>query len=125
MVTGCYAQLKPGEVASLPGVAVVAGTDRKLELADYLDRVTGASSAEEAATFVTPTKEIRSFSPSCSRGDRTRYFLKVQDGCDYWCSYCTIPMARGRSRSGSIEEIVARGPRCGSRGWQGNCHHRC
>ena len=107
VVTGCYAQLKPGEVASLPGVAVVAGTDRKLELADYLDRVTGASSAEEAATFVTPTKEIRSFSPSCSRGDRTRYFLKVQDGCDYWCSYCTIPMARGRSRSGSIEEIVA------------------
>lgn len=107
VVTGCYAQLKPGEVADLPGVVVVAGTDHKLELADYLDQVLHEDHAERAATFVTPAKEIRSFSPSCSRGDRTRYFLKVQDGCDYWCSYCTIPMARGRSRSGSIDEIVA------------------
>lgn len=107
VVTGCYAQLKPGEVADLPGVVVVAGTDRKLELADYLDQVLHEDHAERAATFVTPAKEIRSFSPSCSRGDRTRYFLKVQDGCDYWCSYCTIPMARGRSRSGTVDEIVA------------------
>lgn len=98
IVTGCYAQLKPGEVAELPGVTVVAGTDRKLQLTEYLS---------ETATYVTPTKDIRAFSPSCSRGDRTRYFLKVQDGCDYYCSYCTIPMARGRSRSGTIMEIVA------------------
>ncbi|MDE6116421.1 MAG: tRNA (N(6)-L-threonylcarbamoyladenosine(37)-C(2))-methylthiotransferase MtaB [Duncaniella sp.] len=98
IVTGCYAQLKPGEVAELPGVTVVAGTDRKLQLTEYLS---------ETATYVTPTKDIRAFSPSCSRGDRTRYFLKVQDGCDYYCSYCTIPMARGRSRSGTIREIVA------------------
>ena len=106
IVTGCYAQLKPDEVRSLPGVAVVAGTDRKLELADYLDKVLAGDEAE-GTTFITPLKEIRQFSPSCSRGDRTRYFLKVQDGCDYYCSYCTIPMARGRSRSGSIDAIVA------------------
>lgn len=107
IVTGCYAQLKPGEVAALPGVTVVAGTDRKLLLADYLDQtLADTDSPDEPATFVTPTKDIRTFSPSCSRGDRTRYFLKVQDGCDYYCSYCTIPMARGRSRSGSIDEIV-------------------
>ena len=109
VVTGCYAQLKPNEIKALPGVAVVAGTDRKLELADYLDKVLAEGEADETegATFITPTKDIRRFSPSCSRGDRTRYFLKVQDGCDYYCSYCTIPMARGRSRSGSIDEIVA------------------
>ncbi|MCM1354882.1 MAG: tRNA (N(6)-L-threonylcarbamoyladenosine(37)-C(2))-methylthiotransferase MtaB [Staphylococcus sp.] len=110
IVTGCYAQLKPEEVASLPGVIVVAGTDRKLELAEYLDKALAEDAAprsHEAGTqFITPTKDIRKFSPSCSRGDRTRYFLKVQDGCDYYCSYCTIPMARGRSRSGTIDEIV-------------------
>lgn len=100
IVTGCYAQLKPEDVATLPGVTIVAGTDRKLQLVEYLNQ------ADQSTTFVTPTKEIRTFTPSCSRGDRTRYFLKVQDGCDYYCSYCTIPMARGRSRSGSIAEIV-------------------
>lgn len=103
IVTGCYAQLKPGEVAELPGVVIVAGTDRKLQLAEYL----AAQNEDTTSTYVTPTKEIREFSPSCSRGDRTRYFLKVQDGCDYYCSYCTIPLARGRSRSGKIREIVA------------------
>ncbi len=109
LVTGCYAQLKPSEVAALPGVVLVAGTDRKLQLVDYIDEIEGRDSGAygHAPEFVTPTKEIRSFSPSCSRGDRTRYFLKVQDGCDYYCSYCTIPMARGRSRSGRIEDIVA------------------
>lgn len=104
IVTGCYAQLKSDEVASIPGVAIVAGTDRKLELADYLD---SWLSTHEPKTLVTPTKNIRAFSPSCSRGDRTRYFLKVQDGCDYFCTYCTIPMARGRSRSGEIDGLVA------------------
>ena len=110
IVTGCYAQLKPEEVSALPGVTIVAGTDRKLKLAEYLAQVEAESETEttdKVSTFVTPTKDIRVFSPSCSRGDRTRYFLKVQDGCDYWCSYCTIPAARGRSRSGSIDEIVS------------------
>lgn len=101
LVTGCYAQLKPDEVASLPGVVLVAGSDRKLSLIDY---ITGETSEKMQHT---PTADISTFSPSCSRGDRTRYFLKVQDGCDYRCSYCTIPMARGRSRSGSIADLVA------------------
>lgn len=101
IVTGCYAQLKPDEVAALPGVTIVAGSDRKLRLVEYLRGEQGAG------VFHTPTRDITTFSPSCSKGDRTRYFLKVQDGCDYYCSYCTIPMARGRSRSGSIADIVA------------------
>ncbi len=103
VVTGCYAQLKSEEVQSLPGVAIVAGSDRKLRLAEYIDSWLATHTPQ---TLITPTKEIREFSPSCSRGDRTRYFLKVQDGCDYFCSYCTIPYARGRSRSGSIEQLV-------------------
>ena len=106
IVTGCYAQLKSEEVAAIDGVVVVAGTDRKLLLADYLDQWI---KTHEPRTLITPTKDIRAFSPSCSRGDRTRYFLKVQDGCDYYCTYCTIPMARGRSRSGNIDDLVAQG----------------
>ena len=103
VVTGCYAQLKSDEVASLPGVTIVAGSDKKGELGNLIDEwlVT-----HRPQTLVTPSKDIRTFTPSCSRGDRTRYFLKVQDGCDYFCSYCTIPMARGRSRSASIESLV-------------------
>lgn len=104
MVTGCYAQLKGEEIAAIPGVDIVAGTDRKLLLGNYLDEW---MAGHQPRTLITPTKDIRDFSPSCSRGDRTRYFLKVQDGCDYYCSYCTIPMARGRSRSGTIADIVA------------------
>lgn len=104
MVTGCYAQLKGEEIAAIPGVDIVAGTDRKLLLGEYLDEW---MAGHQPRTLITPTKDIRDFSPSCSRGDRTRYFLKVQDGCDYYCSYCTIPMARGRSRSGTIADIVA------------------
>ena len=104
IVTGCYAQLKSEEVAAIDGVVVVAGTDRKLLLADYLDQWI---KTHEPRTLITPTKDIRAFSPSCSRGDRTRYFHTVQDGCDYYCTYCTIPMARGRSRSGKIDDLVA------------------
>ena len=106
VVTGCYAQLKPEEVASLEGVTIVAGSDRKGQLPDLvMDRVGGAQG--EGSMYITPLQQLRRFVPSCSRGDRTRYFLKVQDGCDYWCSYCTIPRARGRSRSGTINDIVA------------------
>ena len=102
LVTGCYAQLKPEEAASLPGVAVVAGTNSKLELLRYLEQWSGTEVITEAPSAST----LREFIPSCSRGDRTRFFLKVQDGCDYWCSYCTIPIARGRSRSGKVKEMV-------------------
>lgn len=103
LVTGCYAQLKSAEAASLPGVAIVAGTNQKRLLTQYLEQwIESATPIVDAPD----SKTLRTFQPSCSRGDRTRYFLKVQDGCDYWCTYCTIPKARGRSRSGTIEEIV-------------------
>ena len=103
IVTGCYAQLKSDEIAAIDGVDIVAGNDKKLILTEFLDNWL---QNKETTTYVTPTRDIREFSPSCSRGDRTRYFLKVQDGCDYWCTYCTIPMARGRSRSGTVAQIV-------------------
>lgn len=103
VVTGCYAQLKSQEIAEIPGVDIVVGTDQKLAVSEYIDRW---YADRQKCLEVTPTKDIRAFHPSCSGEDRTRYFLKIQDGCDYWCSYCTIPMARGRSRSGSIDEIV-------------------
>ena len=103
IVTGCYAQLKPDTVADIEGVDLVLGAEQKGDLMDYL--VTLEKSAHGAA-ITSATKDIRKFSPSCSRGDRTRYFLKVQDGCDYFCSYCTIPFARGRSRNGKIADLV-------------------
>lgn len=104
VATGCYAQLKKDEVAAIEGVDIVLGSEQKLEISAYLDRWLASRKPQ---VEVTPAKDIRSFSPSCSRGDRTRYFLKVQDGCDYFCSYCTIPFARGRSRSGNIADLVA------------------
>ncbi|MDE6497249.1 MAG: tRNA (N(6)-L-threonylcarbamoyladenosine(37)-C(2))-methylthiotransferase MtaB [Muribaculaceae bacterium] len=113
IVTGCYAQLKSDEVAALPGVEIVAGIDRKLDIADFIDTW---SEDHAPRTIVQPSRDIRAFSPSCSRGDRTRYFLKVQDGCDYWCSYCTIPAARGRSRSGTIGELVEQARRVAAEG---------
>ncbi len=103
VVTGCYAQLKPEEVSSLPGVDMVLGSNEKLRMAEYLDRWL---TDRQKVTQVTPSLSIREFRGSCERGDRTRYFLKVQDGCDYFCTYCTIPFARGRSRSGTTSELV-------------------
>lgn len=103
VVTGCYAQLKPGEAAALPGVDIVLGSDQKLLMADYIDKWLAD---RRKLTAVTPQADITEFRPSCERGDRTRYFLKVQDGCDYFCTYCTIPYARGRSRSGRIADLV-------------------
>lgn len=104
IVTGCYAQLKSDEVASLPGVAIVAGAEAKMDIPAFLTRYLDEKKQQ---TSVTPWRDVTSFRPSCSRGDRTRFFLKVQDGCDYWCTYCTIPMARGRSRSGTIDQLTA------------------
>lgn len=113
LVTGCYAQLKPAEVAEIDGVEIVAGNDRKMLLGEYLDRwLAGRSSLRE----VTPWRQMDRFTPSCSRGDRTRYFLKVQDGCDYWCTYCTIPQARGRSRSGTVSQMVEQARRVAAEG---------
>ncbi len=145
VVTGCYAQLQPVQVASIEGVDLVLGAEEKGQVVTRVLEMLEARRAEISECdadgsedvllsdaqgaeglgadgpchhFTTPTAKIRSFMPSCSCGNRTRYFLKVQDGCDYYCTYCTIPIARGRSRNGSIaslvaqaEEVVARGGR--------------
>lgn len=117
IVTGCYAQLKPAEAASLPGVAVVAGVNSKLDILRFLDSWSSQPCDGRTTTVDVPdAKDLREFMPSCSRGDRTRYFLKVQDGCDYWCTYCTIPKARGRSRSGTIEQLVEQARQAASEG---------
>lgn len=113
VVTGCYAQLKPKEVASLPGVDIVLGTNDKLRIAQYVEQW---KESHRQQINVPPAKSLREFMPSCERGDRTRYFLKVQDGCDYWCSYCTIPMARGRSRSGTVAQMVQLAQRTAAEG---------
>ena len=103
VVTGCYAQLKPGDVAKIEGVDVVLGAEQKKDLLQYLGDL---QKHEAGEAYTTAAKDSRSFAPSCSRGDRTRFFLKVQDGCDYFCSYCTIPFARGRSRNGTVASMV-------------------
>lgn len=113
VVTGCYAQLKPGDVAKIEGVDVVLGAEQKGDLLQYLGDL---SKREEGEAFTTTTKDICSFTPSCSRGDRTRYFLKVQDGCDYFCSYCTIPFARGRSRNGTVASMVTQARQAAAEG---------
>lgn len=104
VVTGCYAQLKPEEVSHIEGVDLVLGAEQKLDILMYLEDLD--KKQEGGAVIASKTKDIRTFSPSCSSDDRTRHFLKVQDGCDYYCSYCTIPFARGRSRNGSIASMV-------------------
>ena len=106
VVTGCYAQLSAEKLSKEPGVDVVLGIDKKGEVLNYLGDL--LKSDEGGKWYTQPTKDVRNFVHSCSRGDRTRYFLKVQDGCDYFCTYCTIPFARGRSRNPKIEELVER-----------------
>lgn len=113
VVTGCYAQLKPEQIAAIAGVDVVLGAEEKGRLMEYLGDL---QKHEKGESVTSAFKDIRSFAPSCSRGDRTRYFLKVQDGCDYFCSYCTIPFARGRSRNGKIEDIVAQARQAAAEG---------
>lgn len=103
IVTGCYAQLKPDEIASIEGVDIVLGANEKFNVLAYLDEL---KSTEQAEIHRSGILEVTDFKPSCSHDDRTRYFLKVQDGCDYFCTYCTIPLARGKSRNASIEETV-------------------
>lgn len=99
VVTGCYAQLKPQEIVETEGVDLVLGSEQKGNIIPaILNGMTGA--------YTMKTADIKTFAESCSRGDRTRYFLKVQDGCNYYCTYCTIPIARGRSRNGSIVSLV-------------------
>lgn len=114
VVTGCYAQLKPEEVAHIEGVDLVLGAQQKMDILNYLPELKKKDG--DGTVVVSATKDIRTFSPSCSADDRTRHFLKVQDGCDYYCSYCTIPFARGRSRNGSIESMVAEARKVADKG---------
>ena len=119
VVTGCYAQLEADEVARIEGVDLVLGSDEKANLIQFLSEAwaskaekleaEGDRNTQETGTpyYIKKTKDIKSFAQSCSRGNRTRYFLKVQDGCDYFCTYCTIPYARGFSRNPTIASLVA------------------
>ncbi len=104
VIIGCYAQLKPQEIANIPGVDLVLGAAEKFNLIDHLNAV--VSKPKQAIVFNKNIKETTGFIPGYSMGDRTRSFLKVQDGCDYFCSFCTIPLARGSSRSHSIAETM-------------------
>ncbi|MDR1197994.1 MAG: tRNA (N(6)-L-threonylcarbamoyladenosine(37)-C(2))-methylthiotransferase MtaB [Prevotellaceae bacterium] len=104
VATGCYAQLKPNELAAIEGVDIVAGADRKGNIFEYVNAI---SEKKTAKIFSCEINETKSFFKAFSMGDRTRSFLKVQDGCDYHCAYCTIPMARGKSRNISIAEICS------------------
>lgn len=110
-VMGCYAQLKADEIARFDGVDLVLGMEQKGQMVRYLAQRLGAKEQMEPGeacheAVAVSTRDIRTFVPSCSRGDRTRYFLKVQDGCNYYCTYCTIPLARGRSRNPSVASLV-------------------
>lgn len=116
VVTGCYGQLQPDTVASIPGVDIVLGQDRKGEVLENLNNLI---KREHGIYKVVGTNDIKNFVPSCSRGDRTRFFLKVQDGCDYYCTYCTVPYARGHSRNASIESLVAQAGQAATEGaWE-------
>lgn len=115
VVTGCYAQLEAETISKIEGVDLVLGANEKANLIQYLSDAwtTAQPDSDDAVSdkslhrhYSVKTKDIKSFAPSCSRGNRTRYFLKVQDGCDYFCTYCTIPFARGFSRNPSIDSLV-------------------
>ena len=112
IVTGCYAQLESATVAKIEGVDLVLGSNEKADLVQYLSDAwnkvdTAKEETSEGEYHSVKTKDIKSFQASCSRGNRTRYFLKVQDGCNYFCTYCTIPFARGFSRNPTIHSLVA------------------
>ena len=116
VVTGCYAQLEADEVAKIDGVSLVLGSNEKANLIQFLSDVWTNDDKENTLAFRQKTKDIKSFAPSCSRGNRTRYFLKVQDGCDYFCTYCTIPYARGFSRNPTIASLVAQAEEAAAEG---------
>lgn len=103
VVTGCYAQLKSEEIGNFEGVDLVLGANEKVNISDFIKDIEKKNKAE---VHVARCGQIRNFKPECSADDRTRHFLKVQDGCDYFCTYCTIPFARGRSRNASIKETI-------------------
>ncbi|MDP5010347.1 MAG: tRNA (N(6)-L-threonylcarbamoyladenosine(37)-C(2))-methylthiotransferase MtaB [Crocinitomicaceae bacterium] len=103
-IIGCYAQLKPTEIAQIPGVDIVLGANEKFNLIEHIEKL--ESKPIETVVSFESIKNTKEFIPSFSYGDRTRSFLKVQDGCDYFCTFCTIPLARGNSRNATIEETI-------------------
>ncbi len=113
IVTGCYAQLQPDTIQKIDGVDLVIGSSEKQNITDYLGNL---SKKEQTEIHIHKPKEIRNYFHAYSYGDRTRSFLKVQDGCDYYCTYCTIPFARGRSRNDSISNTVAEAREIASKG---------
>ena len=123
VVTGCYAQLEAEEVSKIEGVDLVLGSDEKANLVQFLSDAWGNGGMRNVECGMRnvlihkqKTKDIKSFAPSCSRGNRTRYFLKVQDGCDYFCTYCTIPYARGFSRNPTIASLVKQAEKAAQEG---------
>ncbi|WP_243349864.1 tRNA (N(6)-L-threonylcarbamoyladenosine(37)-C(2))-methylthiotransferase MtaB [Parabacteroides sp. FAFU027] len=113
VVTGCYAQLKGQEIAEIPEVDIVLGSNQKMDILAHL----GDLRKKQKGEVVSSSKnDLKKFVHSCSSDDRTRHFLKVQDGCDYYCTYCTIPNARGNSRNGTIEELVAQAKKVAAEG---------
>src|SRR6202007_2250680 len=112
-IVGCYAQLKPEEIAKIEGVDVVLGASEKFKLLNYINHSQKNAAAEIHGCEI---DDVTNFVSSFSYGDRTRSFLKVQDGCDYTCSYCTIPLARGKSRSDSIANVVAQANQIAAQG---------
>lgn len=113
VITGCYAQLKPTEIASIPGVDLVLGAAEKFNIATHLREISKGNSAKICSCDI---ESISGFNSAYSANDRTRSFLKVQDGCDYNCSFCTIPMARGKSRSDNIQNVVVQARELASKG---------
>lgn len=126
IVTGCYAQLESEAVSKIPGVDLVLGSNEKAHLVQYLNDAWLRRNALREQDDDVPdglhafqavkTKDIKTFQPSCSKGNRTRYFLKVQDGCNYFCTYCTIPFARGFSRNPSIASLVQQAEQAAAEG---------
>lgn len=114
IITGCYAQLKPKEIASIPGVDLVLGAAEKFNIAEHIGNLTKTN--DPAKICSCDISEVSGFNASFSQNDRTRTFLKVQDGCDYNCSFCTIPMARGKSRSDSIANVIKNAERLSADG---------
>jgi threonylcarbamoyladenosine tRNA methylthiotransferase MtaB len=112
-VIGCYAQLKPVDIAAIKGVDFVLGAEEKFNILDHLDSL---QKREHGIIEVGEIKEVKSFVPGFSSGDRTRTFLKVQDGCDYFCAFCTIPLARGRSRSATISDTLTQAQKAAASG---------
>lgn len=117
VVTGCYAQLEGETVSQIPGVDLVLGSNEKANLIQYLsDAWSQPREGHLHEHHTVKTKDIKTFQPSCSRGNRTRYFLKVQDGCNYFCTYCTIPFARGQSRNPTIASLVEQAQQAAAEG---------